>query len=76
MSEPERPTVEKSEMVNAHVRQPSPGSRVWALNHGGSLVQEVWSSNSIKYFDAWAYYMKVPADVKAIQAARFKLTEE
>jgi hypothetical protein len=76
MSEPERPTVEKSEMVNAHVRQPLSGSRVLALNHGGALMAVIWSSTSIQYFDAWCCYPKVPKCVKKIQSDRFKQTEE
>lgn len=71
MSEPNRPTARVVEWINARTNPPQPGSRVLALNHGGVLVPTEVSRDFLLYYDAWAAYPKVPADVKAIQLARF-----
>lgn len=76
MSDPERPTVEKAEMFNAHTTPPICGTNVLALSIGGVICNVIWTSTSIQYFDAWQYFLKVPASVKAIQAARFKQQEK
>lgn len=70
--EPDRPTLPRVELIDAHLTPPPNGARVLALNRGGVLVHAVWTSDALKYFDAWAAYPKVPASVKAIQAARRK----
>lgn len=71
MKEPDRPTAPEVFLINAHKNPPASGSKVWALGQGGTLVPEVWNRNSIKFFDAWCKYPKIPDDVKEIQAARF-----
>lgn len=70
--EPDRPTLPRVELINAHEQQPPGGARVLALNRGGVLVHAVWGRDSLLYFDAWAAYPQVPASVKAIQASRLK----
>jgi hypothetical protein len=65
-----RPTVESTELVNAHANPPPSGARVLALTQGGTLVPTIWKSDSLQYFDAWCYYPKIPPDVKKIQQAR------
>jgi hypothetical protein len=60
-----------SHWVDSHERQPANGSRVQALTIGGVQVSLVWTSDSIKWIDAWQSHMKVPATVKARQLARY-----
>lgn len=69
--EANRPTAPSVELIDAHIEQPRAGSRVLALQHGNVLVPMEWKSDSIQHFDAWCHYPKVPASVKARQAARF-----
>ena len=76
MSDPLRPTVERAEMFNAHTTPPISGTNVLALSRGGVICNVIWTSTSIDHFDAWQHFLKVPADVKAIQAARFKQQEK
>lgn len=71
MADPTIPTEEAPSLTNAHRQQPVNGTQVLALNRSGVLVKAVWTSQSIKYFDAWMYHPKVPQDVKDIQSARF-----
>lgn len=70
MSEPDRPTRPKVELIPTVDEQPSPGARVMALQWGGSLVPTIWTSGSHREFDAWMHYPTIPAKVKEIQAAR------
>lgn len=72
MAEIDRPTVTATAMTNAHTNPPSSGSKVWALNHGGCVVPLVWTTRSIELYDAWYPYLKVPQDVKDIQAERYR----
>ncbi len=53
-----------SELIDAHVRTPEPGTPVLGLTIGGTLVPTVWSSTSLLGFEAWCDYPKVPASVK------------
>lgn len=72
MKDPTRPTKPTVSLTNAHKTPPTPGQRVLALQHGGVLVPEVWTSSSINHFDAWMEYPDVPEDVKKLQSERFK----
>lgn len=71
MSDPDRPTVKETDMIDCLVRMPSAGSRVWALQHGGSVVPTVVDSRFAQFFDAWYPYLKVPESVKKRQLERF-----
>lgn len=72
MAEQDRPTVVAATMTNAHTNPPTSGTKVWALSHGGVINDITWTSESIKTYDAWYPYLKVPPDVKAIQSARYR----
>jgi hypothetical protein len=71
-----RPTAAASCLINAHETRPPVGSRVLVLTHGGHLTTTVWGSNALEQFDAWAPYPQIPADVKAIQEARYHGTKK
>lgn len=60
------------ELIDAHIRQPPVGSSVLVLQHGGVLTMTTWTSTSLKDFDAWCPYPKIPVTVKERQLARFK----
>lgn len=60
-----------SHWIDSHERQPANGSRVQALSIGGVQRSTVWTSDSIKWFDAWQSHMKIPAQIRARQLARF-----
>jgi hypothetical protein len=66
-------TEQAATMRNAHTDPPPLGTKVNALNHGGVLVSTVWTKDSINNFDAWSPSPKIPAEVKAIQLARFPI---
>lgn len=70
MADHDRKTAPVVELIPTVDAQPTPGMRVLALQHGGCLVATVWTTRSAAEYDAWAHYPKVPAKVKAIQAAR------
>lgn len=70
MADHDRKTAPQVELIPTVDSQPTPGMRVLALQHGGSLVPTVWTSRSHLDFDAWCYFPKVPAKVKQIQQAR------
>lgn len=59
-------------LVNTRTEQPPNGARVFALTHGGRLVETIWNSRSAQDFDGWMRYPKVPDDVKQIQSERYK----
>lgn len=65
-------TAHESYLIDTHVQEPTPGSRILALQHGGCLVQVVWSSTSKELYDAWCCFPTVPRAVKIRQLARFK----
>lgn len=71
MADPLIPTEDAPSLTNAHKSQPALGTQVLALNHSGVLVKAMWTSQSIKYFDAWMYHPKVPQDVKDLQTQRY-----
>lgn len=70
MSDPDRLTRPQVELIATVDEQPTPGMRVLALQHGGSLVPTVWTTRSAADFDAWCAYPKIPRKVKQIQQAR------
>lgn len=70
MSDPDRRTAPVVELIPTVEQQPTPGMRVLALQHGGCLVPTVWTTRSAAEYDAWCFYPKTPARVKAIQQAR------
>jgi hypothetical protein len=76
MSEPDRITVHSTSMIDAHLQPPPAGTRVFALNRGGVIVQTVWKSNSIDDFDAWHPYLKVPDTVRKRQSERYQPKEQ
>lgn len=65
-----RPTAQSIFLVNAHDNPPVTGQSVLALTRGGKLVETVWKTDSLLYFDAWCKYPKVPDDVKKLQLSR------
>lgn len=71
MTDPLRPTAKTVYLIDAHIEQPTSGSRVIALNRGGVLAPTVWGSTSLQYFDAWMKSPKVPESVKERQSARY-----
>lgn len=71
MADPLIPTAAAPSLTNAHKNPPMMGSQVLALNRSGVLVKAVWTSQSIKWFDAWMEHPTVPADVKEMQSARY-----
>lgn len=71
MSDPNRPTAEHAELIDAHISPPKAGARVLALTHGNVLVPVEWKRDSIFYFDAWCAYPRAPASVKKRQISRF-----
>lgn len=70
--EPDRPTRPTVELIPTVDEQPTPGARVLAIQHGGKLVETVWSRTSYLTFDAWMHFPKVPRKVKELQSSRFK----
>lgn len=71
MSDPLRPTAPLVELKDCDIERPTPGSNVLALQHGGKLVEVVWTRTSHLQYDAWCRYPKTPASVKIKQLARF-----
>jgi len=71
MSDPNRPVVTATEMINAHITPPQTGKEVFALTRGGTVVRMTWARDSIDFYDAWYPFLKVPADVKKIQTDRY-----
>jgi hypothetical protein len=59
------------EWIDAHISPPESGSRVQGLTIGGCQVSLVWTSESIKFIDAWHKHLKVPKSVKDRQMARY-----
>jgi len=55
---------------------PSPGSRVFALNHGRKIVEVIWTSESHKFYDAYMPYPSVPDEVTQLQWRRLSKTGE
>ncbi len=70
MSDPNIPTAQTVELIDAHIQPPPTGMRVQALTRGNILVSVVWTEDSINTFDAWMYHPKVPQSVKERQAKR------
>jgi hypothetical protein len=70
VADPDRPTLPQVELIATVDKQPTPGSRVMALQWGASLVPAIWTTTSYKDFDAWMHYPKIPDKVKKIQADR------
>lgn len=70
MSDPDRRTAPQVELIPTTEKQPNPGRRVLAIQHGGCLVQVVWTSRSHLEYDAWMDFPKIPAKVKQAQQAR------
>lgn len=75
MGDPLRPTAHSVSLTNAHTNPPNNGTEVWALTRGGKLCETRWTDESILYFDAYCGYPTIPADVKALQLARYILKE-
>lgn len=71
MSDPNIPTAQTVELIDAFLQSPPVGMRVLALTRGNILVSAVWNSDSINTFDAWMYHPKVPQTVKDRQAERW-----
>lgn len=67
-----RITAPVAELIDAHQQEPAPGSHVQALTVGGILVSAVWKSDSLRYFDAWAPFPKIPDSVKKRQLGRMQ----
>lgn len=64
-------TAKSVHLTDAHKNPPPNGSAVLALTLGGKLVETIWKVDSLKYYDAWSEYPKVPKSVKKRQLARF-----
>lgn len=59
--------------INAHTSPPPLGTKVQVLNRDGVQAgSTVWTRSSIKQFDAWLPHAKIPADVRALQVARYQ----
>ncbi len=76
MSEPNRPTVQVTEMFDALTNPPQNGQKVWALGKGGVITQVVWNARSWEFFEAWYPFLKVPKSVKERMANYYKPEEE
>lgn len=62
---------------NAHTNPPPLGATVMVLNRDGvQAARTQWGRDSVQYFDGWLPAPRVPADIKAIQLARYPLKEE
>jgi hypothetical protein len=60
--------------INAHTNPPDIGDKVRVLNQDGcDAGTTVWGRESIKYFDGWLPQARRPADIRAIQLARYQL---
>lgn len=64
MSDPNRKVAKVVELIDIDVEMPQNGQLVLALGLGGKLCEEVWTSNSHKFFKAFMPYPKIPASVK------------
>lgn len=64
-------TSEVSYLIDVLKEEPTAGSRVLGLQHGGCLVQVVWGSNSAEQYDAWCAFPTVPKETKDRQMARY-----
>ena len=64
-------TSEVSYLIDVLVEEPTAGSRVFGLQHGGCLVQVVWGSDSALQYDAFCKFPTVPQSVKDRQMARY-----
>lgn len=64
MSEFERPTRPRVELVDIDVEKPFSGQRVFALGLGGVLVPMAWYAGAEEFFYAWMAYPKTPTEVK------------
>lgn len=58
-------------LIDVLQEEPTAGSRVFGLQHGGCLVQTVWGGDSAKQYDAWCRFPTVPQNVKQRQMARY-----
>lgn len=65
-------TAEMVALVDALVEEPPNGARVFALTHGGRLVETIWNSRSKYDYDGWMRYPKIPAEIKERQSNRYK----
>jgi hypothetical protein len=71
MSEPDRIVTREVYWRNAHTSPPRNGRKVRVLNQGGcDAGSATWNDQSIKQFDGWLPFAKVPDDIKQIQLAR------
>jgi hypothetical protein len=62
--------------INAHTNPPPSGATVQVLNQDGIPAgKTTWNSDSIKYFDGWLPQARIPADIRAVQVARYKCNE-
>lgn len=66
-------TAPEAYWIDAHESPPPIGSRVQCLTIGGVQVSAVWTSESIKYYDAWQRHIKMPESIKKRQLERYKL---
>lgn len=58
--------------INAHTHPPTNGSKVRVLNRDGvDSGATTWTDESIKYFDGWMEFAKIPPDIRAIQVSRY-----
>lgn len=58
-------------MIDAHESPPAVGSSVLALSHGGKLCEAQWKADSLKYFDGYCEYPKIPASIRKRQLERY-----
>lgn len=67
-----RRTKEVAEWIDAEASPPNNGEKVLALTHANKLIECEWSKHIASICDAWSPFPKVPAHIRARQAARFK----
>lgn len=64
---------ETVELIDAVTNPPVVGSRVLALTIGGALVPHEWGTQSLRFYEAWCAYPKVPASVKERLVSRYEV---
>ena len=58
--------------INAHINPPSYGRKVRVLSRDGiDCGATAWTKDSIRYFDGWLPFARIPPDIKALQVGRY-----
>jgi hypothetical protein len=74
VSDFDRPTAPRVELIDREIDQPNDGTRCFGLTQGGILVPLIWSHKS-RFYEAWMLSPKVPESVKRRMAARLPAIE-